>query len=155
RGQRFVVAALVAQREAQLVPRIREAGAERDGLTEAGLGGLPVLDDASAHTAVVRGVGADGRDGLAAGLDGGRARLGCGDRRAERERDQQRRQRGAHQTLGLKLGVPTQPDSETSTMMPSGPEYFTSTLPPWRRSPMEEPSSALLTSSRLGAPAAC
>ncbi len=39
-------------------------------------------------------------------------------------------------------------------MMPSGPEYFTSTLPPWRGSPMEDPSSALLTSSRLGAPAA-
>ena len=31
--------------------------------------------------------------------------------------------------LGAKLGVPTQPLSETSTVTPSGPVYFTSTLP--------------------------
>ena len=31
--------------------------------------------------------------------------------------------------LGAKLGVPTQPLSDTSTVTPSGPVYFTSTLP--------------------------
>src|SRR6266851_9285004 len=48
--------------------------------------------------------------------------------------------------------VPTQPVSETSTMTPSGPLYFTSTLPPWR-GPWPTPS-AWFTSSRGLEPAA-
>ena len=48
--------------------------------------------------------------------------------------------------------VPTQPVLETSTMTPSGPVYFTSTLPPCR-GPCPTPS-ARFTSSRGFEPAA-
>src|SRR5438094_9279272 len=81
------VATLVAQGVPELVPGLRERGAQGDRLAEGGLGSLPVLRDAGPDPAVVLALGTARGRGLAPLLDRGRARIGqTGGRREDGHR---------------------------------------------------------------------